>query len=199
MEDHPRVCGEKHFRKTFTFSAKGSPPRVRGKERLVCVHHAGMRITPACAGKRSRCTCVQRLRWDHPRVCGEKVCKAPKGRLIRGSPPRVRGKAKNATLGGGKRGITPACAGKRLRGVFGCCMVRDHPRVCGEKTIEHLHCLHGQGSPPRVRGKALLHCTVQTWRGITPACAGKSCLKGHQESGGWDHPRVCGEKTKKIP
>ena len=49
--DHPRVCGEKVSRRPRDRLASGSPPRVRGKERLakrLAVVHG---ITPACAGK----------------------------------------------------------------------------------------------------------------------------------------------------
>ena len=35
--------------------------------------------------------------------------------------------------------------------------------------------------------------------GITPAYAGKSQLDRQSGGGDQDHPRVCGEKTKKIP
>ena len=35
--------------------------------------------------------------------------------------------------------------------------------------------------------------------GITPAYAGKSGSLGHPAKTGEDHPRLCGEKTKKIP
>ena len=34
---------------------------------------------------------------------------------------------------------------------------------------------------------------------ITPAYAGKSSAKSFNEAASRDHPRVCGEKTKKIP
>ncbi len=34
---------------------------------------------------------------------------------------------------------------------------------------------------------------------ITPAYAGKREVFGYQEAWAEDHPRVCGEKTKKIP
>ena len=34
---------------------------------------------------------------------------------------------------------------------------------------------------------------------ITPACAGKREVFGYQEAWAEDHPRMCGEKTKKIP
>ncbi len=36
-------------------------------------------------------------------------------------------------------------------------------------------------------------------RGITPAYAGKSCVVSGRASHCWDHPRMCGEKPKKIP
>ena len=55
------------------------------------------------------------------------------------------------------------------------------------------------GSPPHVRGKACATSRRACAAGITPACAGKS-LSGHtSKSGMKDHPRMCGEKTKKIP
>ena len=71
---------------------------------------------------------------------------------------------------------------------------RDHPRVCGEKyqlgVVKPLH----EGSPPRMRGKAvvILLC-VATFR-ITPAYAGKSCHPHLKKALPGDHPRVCGEK-----
>lgn len=39
----------------------------------------------------------------------------------------------------------------------------------------------------------------QSLLGITPACAGKREVFGYQEAWAEDHPRMCGEKTKKIP
>ncbi len=96
-------------------------------------------------------------------------------------------------------GITPACAGKRILQALGAGTWRDHPRLCGEKHLLYADWSRDLGSPPPVRGKDLrnrlsLYCTR-----ITPACAGKRdrlqcrmfCVK--------DHPRLCGEKTKKIP
>ena len=54
VRDHPRVCGEKQ--KTFSIGqcVTGSPPRVRGKGRARAEAGGKARITPACAGKRSR-------------------------------------------------------------------------------------------------------------------------------------------------
>ena len=49
--DHPRVCGENSRAKTMKRCGRGSPPRVRGKPRLIAFAVSGSRITPACAGK----------------------------------------------------------------------------------------------------------------------------------------------------
>ena len=51
--------------------------------------------------------------------------------------------------------------------------------MCGEKSsIKRLFSLYS-GSPPHVRGKAGTY--LDNYKQI------------------WDHPRMCGEKTKKIP
>ena len=50
-EDHPRVCGEKAKHVCRVRSIKGSPPRVRGKGRMMTGTFGESRITPACAGK----------------------------------------------------------------------------------------------------------------------------------------------------
>ena len=50
----------------------------------------------------------------------------------------------------------------------------DHPRRCGEKTLEMFKRQQEQGSPPQVRGK-VDDCPVELSNdGITPAGAGKS-------------------------
>lgn len=76
---------------------------------------------------------------------------------------------------------------------------RDHPRVCGEKADGDTLNLRFVGSPPRMRGKVTFVFLACKPMRITPAYAGKSiwyrCLSFHLE----DYPRVCGEKTKKIP
>ena len=111
--DHPRVCGEKAYSLVINGSEWGSPPRMRGKGTKRCSSRRGGRITPAYAGKSKRIAPSSVLFGDHPRVCGEKHTTFFVRPRKWGSPPRMRGKAKNATLGGGKRGITPAYAGKR--------------------------------------------------------------------------------------
>ena len=71
-------------------------------------------------------------------------------------------------------GITPACAGKSFVDRRYRHRTRDHPRVCGEKTLYSGIRRVVLGSPPRVRGKVLAALMPENRVGITPACAGKS-------------------------
>ena len=50
-----------------------------------------------------------------------------------------------------------------------------------------------------MRGKAIVHLPFVLRVGITPAHAGKSFTQLHPNVKIKDHPRACGEKTKKIP
>ena len=51
------------------------------------------------------------------------------------------------------------------------------------------------GSPPRMRGKAVLASTTLYRSGITPAYAGKRAWFSYCGCQDRDHPRVCGEKA----
>ena len=53
-------------------------------------------------------------------------------------------------------GITPAYAGKSMRQLVAAYDSGDHPRVCGEKHEPARAQGLIVGSPPRMRGKALL-------------------------------------------
>ena len=75
--DHPRVCGEKVAGKLARQVVEGSPPRMRGKERVEVQRWSRIRITPAYAGKRLLRPWLPPLYRDHPRVCGEKTKKIP--------------------------------------------------------------------------------------------------------------------------
>ena len=54
--DHPRVCGEKRIHAGKAGCARGSPPRVRGKENVEGLDELALGSTPACAGKSSAAT-----------------------------------------------------------------------------------------------------------------------------------------------
>ena len=189
------MCGEKHLYGA-KFETKGtSPPRVRGKAKIRHFSVSSRRITPAYAGKSLSLRRSGFCRWDHPRVCGEKV--GPVGCVSGwlGSPPRMRGKAPSLAVLGACIGITPAYAGKSSRKWCGCRVRWDHPRVCGEKYRSAVMGTMMLGSPPRMRGKAIGWEASPPGVGITPAYAGKSVTDAKYTFNGWDHPRVCGEKT----
>ena len=177
----------------------GSPPRVRGKAIGIVRDAEGDGITPACAGKSSARHWKRPATRDHPRVCGEKGKKPSQVTLEKGSPPRVRGKVLHQRPELCSHGITPACAGKRHPCKVYRVAVQDHPRVCGEKIITRARLTMWAGSPPRVRGKARRTPTQPRKPRITPACAGKRNTSYRLQRSKPDHPRVCGEKTKKIP
>ena len=155
-------------------------------------------ITPAYAGKRQRLSSACTLPWDHPRVCGEKLLAMMVMVPSLGSPPRMRGKVFCFLRPCVSVGITPAYAGKSPFYRLNLHMLGDHPRVCGEKRLKELICDMAKGSPPRMRGKVKseLHPTMKP--GITPAYAGKSSRPFRRKSKIRDHPRVCGEKLRRV-
>ena len=132
------------------------------------------RITPAYAGKRARFQVRFQHQQDHPRLCGEKFCKAKKIMQRVGSPPPMRGKASDTRRPVCKAGITPAYAGKRSAVVLCGMKKKDHPRLCGEKCIRPCASPMTRGSPPPMRGKAVDLMIGLRSVGITPAYAGKS-------------------------
>ena len=111
----------------------------------------------------------------------------------------MRGKVNKITGKWDLQRITPAYAGKSV--VHGPVepVIGDHPRVCGEKCKLLYFQQLNKGSPPRMRGKVTVVVRLTVADRITPAYAGKSFLKSRTGEGVRDHPRVCGEKTKKIP
>ena len=60
-----------------------------------------------------------------------------------------------------------------------------------------MKCIVLTGSPPPMRGKDTLRTCDCAAIGITPAYAGKSCDYREVGQGFQDHPRLCGEKTKR--
>ena len=131
MRDHPRVCGEEYQRGGLDAAQKGSPPRMRGREGQPGRVERGTGITPAYAGKSRPAVIIAGHFRDHPRVCGEERKRKKLTGWQRGSPPRVRGKARYVQHGRCQQGITPACAGKRLKrshsiGHFSCILCLFH-------------------------------------------------------------------------
>ena len=71
--------------------------------------------------------------------------------------------------------------------------------MCGEKLKFGTNVTKNPGSPPRVRGKGIVHVFVPEKLGITPAYAGKSRVAALRLTLHRDHPRVCGEKRPGGP
>ena len=151
-------------------------------------------ITPAYAGKSSRCATWLVSMKDHPRLCGEKNADEPYSQCTAGSPPPMRGKGVVGTAYQKSTGITPAYAGKSFAKTIRVPQSRDHPRLCGEKCRLYAMQTAGTGSPPPMRGKELTFGRSAPRSRITPAYAGKRRRKSELPETLQDHPRLCGEK-----
>ena len=193
---------------------------MRGKAPTTVQIVSFIGITPAYAGKRLTLYKIWQTVRDHPRLCGEKNPLTFLANWILGSPPPMRGKALRRRYRHSSGRITPAYAGKRhrrqrqseknwgspppMRGKVQLRLrrlskQRDHPRLCGEKIWNKTKSIAKEGSPPPMRGKAFRTAPWTFSTGITPAYAGKSSCHKKEARGSRDHPRLCGEKTKKIP
>ena len=53
------------------------------------------------------------------------------------------------------------------------CWQKDHPRLCGEKSLRRSRLVNELGSPPPMRGKDLIADMDDPRYRITPAYAGK--------------------------
>ena len=162
-----------------TWLFMGSPPHMRGKVGLLLLLRSRSWITPAYAGKSFIVRCSALEVKDHPRICGEKFNALPAELKAKGSPPHMRGKVGLKETQSSASRITPAYAGKSGDGGRG----RNQ----------------GRGSPPHMRGKGLRYSLSPSTLRITPAYAGKSQIGRAWCCLSEDHPRICGEKTKKIP
>ena len=171
---------------------------MRGKDAAVQSPKLWQRITPAYAGK-SLCIAKAQIRHkDHPRLCGEKSFASAVSPYHCGSPPPMRGKGAENNFSPMSNRITPAYAGKRSLLRLIVCVLKDHPRLCGEKSAPKWSTPKMAGSPPPMRGKELLFSHVARRIRITPAYAGKRELLSRCEIRFKDHPRLCGEKCRSI-
>ena len=139
--------GEKLGIASYDARRAGSPPLARGKEIFLRNCLLKHRITPACAGKSIFEQCSSQFHWDHPRLRGEKSGKQKASSGLLGSPPLARGKVFTCIIASRLYGITPACAGKRLKGFH------KYQLFTPEPLIFHLICdrsqkPNGNRSPP---------------------------------------------------
>ena len=127
---------------------------------------------------------------------GEKAVRSAQSVSLQGSPPRGRGKDPLCLCQPPGGGITPAWAGKSHIIHLLCVLVKDHPRVGGEKEQKTGNRCTVLGSPPRGRGKVDCPRLLPAGTRITPAWAGKSHERRRNKRPAKDHPRVGGEKRR---
>ena len=153
VKAHPRVGGE-NSRVTGPASGRaGSSPRGRGKRRTEGRRRPRRRLIPAWAGKTSRDSSTESVRWAHPRVGGENSAYQDMPGEHRGSSPRGRGKPRRGEVVTRQRGLIPAWAGKTRRRSRAIARLGAHPRVGGENGTPSGRASLPLGSSPRGRGK----------------------------------------------
>ena len=89
---YPRVCGGSRRRIHHRIQHRGLSPRVRGKRRVIAVHHRHIGSIPACAGEALHRRHSWQMRKVYPRVCGGSRNPRPALPFVIGLSPRVRGK-----------------------------------------------------------------------------------------------------------
>ena len=95
IQEHPRVYGEKFNCSFVPGKILGAPPRIRGKVSLADFSFSLFRSTPAYTGKSPVFIFFTTLFKEHPRVYGEKKMQFYVFIIVKGAPPRIRGKVYN--------------------------------------------------------------------------------------------------------
>ena len=176
----------------------GSSPRMRGTRVATLWILRATGIIPAYAGNTWRRSPRRHAPEDHPRVCGEHPTIVNSRSDRTGSSPRMRGTLSELVHCLRGFGIIPAYAGNTRRNIRRILMYRDHPRVCGEHLEDVLANYSDPGSSPRMRGTPEPLGHLRRVPGIIPAYAGNTRCRALPSVPDWDHPRVCGEHTKRL-
>ena len=155
-------------------------------------------IIPAYAGNTTRRERQGDRDGDHPRVCGEHRTLMPSMMASSGSSPRMRGTRGNCLECDMCAGIIPAYAGNTQPPHAPFQRRRDHPRVCGEHFRSLSAAQKRAGSSPRMRGTHHHLAHTRRRKGIIPAYAGNTRFCPSPSKHSRDHPRVCGEHTKRL-
>ena len=151
------------------------------------------RIIPADAGSTLWPSQDDPERKDHPRGCGEHARIGACRSDSRGSSPRMRGALRLTVRRLRKARIIPADAGSTPGVSVGILRIEDHPRGCGEHSINRPALRQCIGSSPRMRGAPLRRESVPHSSRIIPADAGSTCTSASPRPIPRDHPRGCGE------
>ncbi|RYN06962.1 hypothetical protein PG1528B_1336 [Bifidobacterium animalis subsp. lactis] len=216
--DHPRACGEHDMMVVSELERLGSSPRLRGTRMQTQANMLECGIIPALAGNTKRSMTANSTCRDHPRACGEHQVQWSGVYSVPGIIPALAGNTLATCrcwacswdhpracgehdLGGDviRKG---AGSSPRLRGTRD---LREDirrgigiiPALAGNTSGRHSDGNRFAGSSPRLRG-TLAPASQRPLRiGIIPALAGNTATRKSSIRRAWDHPRACGEHTKK--
>ena len=193
--DHPRLRGEHSSSIKLTSISSGSPPPTRGTHPLTNRFIPDFGITPAYAGNTAGELAALFSFWDHPRLRGEHGKSDTWYPRMRGSPPPTRGTLSHCSSRSVPARITPAYAGNTSEQWKSVANLGDHPRLRGEHPGVQVSRWFGWGSPPPTRGTQIVAVIIEFCVRITPAYAGNTVNRTHDNLVCGDHPRLRGEHS----
>ncbi len=167
------MCGEEQISIGPSPMDTGTPPRVWGRANNELIFYGIAGDTPTCVGKRHALHCNPRTVRGHPHVCGEEQLLRLFAQRLRGTPPRVWGRASQLKASFTSVRDTPTCVGKSAIYVAKDMLDKGHPHVCGEEIITDEKAVPIEGTPPRVWGRVSLKITWLPTGRDTPTCVGK--------------------------
>ena len=138
LEDHPCLCWDYNKGVDNMVKIMGSPLHVRGLHIYSFLSIFCLRITPACAGTTLLYIILYLVIGDHPRLCEDYYLSSSLALMVEGSPPHVRGLLYCPVLVIDCTRITPACAGTTVLGLRLMFYSGDHPRLCGDYSMENV-------------------------------------------------------------
>ena len=172
----PAGAGNIRERDIVGTNIPGSSPQVRGTSNPSGSDRSGIGLIPAGAGNMSSIRRRRRIRWAHPRRCGEHFVVVCVDGTISGSSPQVRG---------------TCCVGSSSTSC-----IRAHPRRCGEHERRDCCDMLERGSSPQVRGTSPALCGRYCTHGLIPAGAGNITSGSCSTPSSSAHPRRCGEHSE---
>ena len=194
----PAYAGNTEHGQHTCFSAAGSSPHMRGTLTCTLGSRRSPGIIPAYAGNTHFIVIIAVARRDHPRICGEHLSPIIVARRTMGSSPHMRGTLQPHVRHADSHGIIPAYAGNTVTA----CVLKntpgDHPRICGEHHLCSQSLVFRSGSSPHMRGTHYGENAGGHIHGIIPAYAGNTTMPPPSMSLPRDHPRICGEHTKRL-
>ena len=154
MYERSRIADKEHrlLSHLFLMMPLGQPPLIRGILEIIEKQSKDCRLTPAHTGNISSDGFVLRAHMDHPRIRGEYIRAAKKGRTDVGSPPLMRGIFLPREIEEVCGRLTPAHTGNIRRVQQAAVCLKTHPRIRGEYIPDFLRSSMCLGSPPLMRG-----------------------------------------------